>query len=145
VTRTQPLPQLQKIGRVIPDTPDSSVAAEASSVALNQSYRPTVNRQQLPLLRGDFHRHTEIWFDGARDGPLIDSHRYFIDAAALGWVGCCDHDNGGGREYTWWIIQKYTDAFALAGKFMPMFYYERSIAYPEGHRNIVFAKRGIGL
>jgi hypothetical protein len=41
------------------------------------------------------------------------------------------------------MIQKYTDAFALAGKFMPMYYYERSLAYPEGHRNIVFAKRGI--
>jgi hypothetical protein len=143
VTRTQQQPQLQKIGPVIPATPDSSVAAEANSVSLNQSYRPTVNGQQMQLLRGDFHRHSEISFDGARDGPLIDSYRYFIDAAALAWVGCCDHDNGGGREYSWWIIQKYTDAFALAGKFMPMYYYERSIAYPEGHRNIVFAKRGI--
>ena len=21
----------------------------------------------------------------------------------MDWVGCCDHDNGAGREYTWWI------------------------------------------
>jgi hypothetical protein len=143
VTRTQQSPQLQKIGLVTPDAPDSSVAAELGSVTVNQSYRPTVNGQQMQLLRGDFHRHSEISFDGARDGPLIDSYRYFIDAALLDWVGCCDHDDGSGREYSWWMIQKYTDAFALAGKFMPMYYYERSLAYPEGHRNIVFAKRGI--
>ena len=31
--------------------------------------------------------------------------------ASLDWVGCCDHDNGAGREYTWWITQKLTDIF----------------------------------
>jgi len=58
-------------------------------------------------------------------------------------VGCCDHDNGGVREYTWWISQKFTDAYMLAGKFVPMYYYERSVAYPEGHRNIIFPNRGV--
>ena len=94
-------------------------------------------------MRGDFHRHTEISWDGGGDGPLIDAYRYYIDAASLGWAGCCDHDNGEGREYTWWLTQKFTDAYLLGSKFVPMFYYERSIAYPEGHRNVVFAKRGI--
>jgi hypothetical protein len=61
----------------------------------------------------------------------------------MDWVGCCDHDNGGAREYTWWISQKLTDIFHSPGKFMPMFSYERSVAYPEGHRNTVFAQRGI--
>ena len=61
----------------------------------------------------------------------------------MDWVGCCDHDNGAGREYTWWITQKLTDIFYTPGKFVPMFSYERSVAYPEGHRNVIFAQRGI--
>ena len=61
----------------------------------------------------------------------------------MDWVGCCDHDNGSGREYTWWITQKLTDIFYTPGKFVPMFSYERSVQYPEGHRNVIFAQRGI--
>jgi len=143
VTRTQQSPQLTKIGQVTPATPAASVAAEAGAVALTESYRPTVNGQTYRLLRGDFHRHTELSFDGGRDGPLIDSYRYFIDAAALSWVGCCDHDDGSAREYTWWLLQKFTDAYTLGTRFVPMYYYERSVAYPEGHRNVLFATRGI--
>lgn len=143
VARTQQAAQLQKIGQVIPDAPDAAAGAEATTATLSQSYRPTVNGQQLQLVRGDFHRHTEISWDGAGDGPLEDAYRYYIDAASLGWAGCCDHDNGEAREYTWWLIQKFTDAYLLGSKFVPMFYYERSISYPEGHRNVVFAKRGI--
>ena len=143
VNRSQQPPQLQKLSPVMPAAPDASVAAEVAADTLNRSYRPTVAGQQVQLMRGDFHRHTEISFDGARDGPLIDSYRYFIDAAALDWVGCCDHDDGTAREYTWWMMQKFTDAFLLGNRFVPMYYYERSVAYPEGHRNIVFARRGI--
>jgi len=61
----------------------------------------------------------------------------------MDWVGCCDHDNGGGHEYFWWLQQKMTDAYHLGGRFVPMFAYERSVPYPEGHRNVVFPKRGI--
>jgi len=143
VARNQQAPQLTRLGPVTPATPPPSVAAEAGSDAIVRSYRPTVNGQPYQLLRGDFHRHTEISSDGARDGPLIDSYRYFIDAATLDWVGCCDHDDGAGREYTWWLMQKFTDAYLLAPKFTPMFYYERSVNYPEGHRNIVFQQRGV--
>jgi len=95
------------------------------------------------LLRGDFHRHTELSFDGRNDGPLVDGYRYAIDAAGLGWIGCCDHDNGSAREYSWWTTQKFTDAYALGSRFVPMYYYERSVAFPEGHRNVLFAMRGI--
>ncbi len=143
VTRTQQFPQLTRIGQVIPDAPDPSAASEAESATLSENYRPTVNGQQYQLFRGDFHRHTELSFDGGHDGPMIDSYRYFIDAASLGWVGCCDHDNGESREYSWWMTQKFTDAYLLGAKFVPMYYYERSVAYPEGHRNVVFAKRGV--
>ena len=143
IARTQQAPKLQRIGTVTPDPQDPAAAAEAASVSMLRSYTTTINGQALQMMRGDFHRHTEISFDGARDGPLIDSYRYFIDAAALDWVGCCDHDNGGAREYSWWLTQKFTDAYLLGTKFVPMFYSERSVAYPEGHRNVVFAQRGV--
>ncbi len=77
------------------------------------------------------------------DGTILDQWRYVIDAADLDWVGCCDHDNGGGREYTWWLTQKETDLFYSPGRFAPIFSYERSVAYPEGHRNVLFEQRGI--
>jgi hypothetical protein len=143
IARTQQTPQLKLIGQITPDPPDAAAAGEAAQAALSQSYRPRVNGQTLRLMRGDFHRHTEISFDGRGDGPLIDAYRYYIDAASLDWAGCCDHDNGEGREYTWWLVQKLTDAYLLGAKYVPMFYYERSVAYPEGHRNVVFAKRGV--
>jgi hypothetical protein len=81
--------------------------------------------------------------DGGRDGPLIEAWRYGLDMAAMDWFGCCDHDNGGGREYSWWITQKQTDAFRVGTRFVPLFSYERSVNYPEGHRNVLFAQRGI--
>jgi hypothetical protein len=143
IARTQQSPQLQRIGQVTPDSPDPSAAGEAAGAVLSRSYRPRINGQTYQLMRGDFHRHSEISFDGRNDGPLVDSYRYYIDAASLDWAGCCDHDNGEAREYSWWIIQKFTDAYLLGSKYVPMFYYERSVAYPEGHRNVVFDKRGI--
>jgi hypothetical protein len=97
----------------------------------------------LKIVRGEFHRHSEISMDGGNDGTLLDQYRYILDAGALDWVGCCDHDNGGGREYTWWISQKLTDIFYTPNYFIPMFNYERSIVYPEGHRNVLFAQRGV--
>ena len=58
------------------------------------------------LLRGEFHRHTELSQDGGHDGALEDMWRYAIDAAGLEWIGNGDHDNGGSKEYTWWLVQK---------------------------------------
>ena len=97
----------------------------------------------LRIVRGEFHRHSEISMDGGNDGTLLDQWRYVLDAAGMDWVGCCDHDNGGGREYSWWITQKLTDVFYAPGKFAPMFSYERSVGYPDGHRNVIFVQRGI--
>ena len=68
----------------------------------------------------------------AATASLLDQWRYIIDTGALDWVGCCDHDNGGGREYSWWIEQKLTDVFYMPGRFAPLFSYERSVVYPEG-------------
>jgi hypothetical protein len=61
----------------------------------------------------------------------------------MDWIGNGDHDSGGGREYSWWLIQKFTDAYHVPNAFTPMFTYERSVSYPHGHRNCMFARRGI--
>jgi hypothetical protein len=69
--------------------------------------------------------------------------RYAIDAVSFDWIGNGDHDNGAGREYAWWLVQKFTDAYHAPDTFTTMFTYERSVAYPHGHRNCMFAKRGV--
>ena len=61
----------------------------------------------------------------------------------LDWLGNGDHDNGGGKEYTWWLIQKTTDMYTALPRFVPMFTYERSVSYPHGHRNVMFDHRGV--
>lgn len=123
--------------------PSKRTLAEREEVAAIRGYRAKVGETELRILRGEFHRHTEISGDGGGDGPLEDMWRYGIDAAAMDWIGNGDHDNGNGREYTWWLTQKTTDAFHLPNAFTPMFSYERSVSYPEGHRNVVFARRGV--
>ena len=123
--------------------PSARTVAENSEVKACRDYRATIGGKELRIVRGEFHRHTEISGDGAGDGPLEDMWRYAIDAASMDWIGNGDHDNGNGREYTWWLTQKTTDAFHLPGTFTPMFSYERSVSYPEGHRNVVFAQRGV--
>ena len=123
--------------------PSKRTVAERSEVKGLRDYRMDLNGTSMRNVRGEFHRHTEISGDGAGDGPLEDMWRYAIDAAAMDWIGNGDHDNGNGREYTWWLTQKTTDAFHLPGHFESMFSYERSVSYPEGHRNVVFAQRGV--
>jgi hypothetical protein len=106
-------------------------------------YRLDLNGEKLQIWRGEFHRHTELSPDGGSDGGLLDMWRYGIDAAALDWIGDGDHDYGSGREYSWWTTQKAVTLFTLPNRFVPMYSYERSVSYPEGHRNCIFAKRGI--
>jgi hypothetical protein len=118
-------------------------ASEAEDVARIRAHRVSAGGKTYQLLRGEFHRHTDISPDGGGDGTLEDMWRYGLDVAALDWIGCGDHDNGNGREYTWWITQKTTDLYHIAPRFNPMFTYERSVNYPGGHRNVMFAERGV--
>ena len=123
---------------------DPDAAPEREQIGAMRNYRVSLGSDKLQIMRGEFHRHTEVSGDGGADGPLIDAYRYLIDAADMDWAVCCDHDNGGvGREYSWWVIQKLTDAYHLGSRYVPMFGYERSVVYPEGHRNAVIPKRGI--
>jgi hypothetical protein len=120
-----------------------AVKSETETVKRMRDYRVEAGGKKYQLLRGEFHRHTEISWDGSADGSLEDMFRYALDAAGMDWIGNGDHDNGAGREYAWWLIQKFTDAYLVPGHFTPMFTYERSVAYPMGHRNCMFARRGI--
>ncbi|MGF1582494.1 MAG: hypothetical protein ACFCD0_24485 [Gemmataceae bacterium] len=112
-------------------------------VARIRKYRVHHKGEELKLLRGEYHRHTEISWDGEADGSLEDMFRYAIDAADFDWIGNGDHDNGAGREYPWYLTQKFNDAYLVVGHFTPMHTYERSVSYPHGHRNVMFAKRGV--
>jgi hypothetical protein len=120
-----------------------AVTAEVAAVKRLRGYRVECGGRTYRPLRGEFHRHTEISWDGGPDGSLEDMFRYAIDAAALDWIGNTDHDNGAGREYPWWLTQKLTDAYHVKDAFTPVFAYERSVNYPMGHRNCVFAQRGV--
>lgn len=122
---------------------DPDTVRERADVARMRASRLRVAGRQYLLLRGDWHRHTEISSDGGGDGPLIDMFRYALDAADLDWICAGDHAYGNGREYTWWLIQKLDDAFHAGAWFVPLFGEERSIRYPFGHRNVMFAQRGI--
>lgn len=115
---------------------------EREDVARIRGYRATVDGATLRILRGDFHRHTEISSDGSGDGSLEDYFRYMIDAAAMDTGIVADHNAGNNDEYSWWRTEKAIDLFLIPGRYTPMFGYERSPGYPNGHRNVVFAHRG---
>jgi hypothetical protein len=126
-----------------PSAASPEVDAENRAVARMRKHRLQVAGKTYQYFRGEYHRHTEISWDGAPDGTLEDMFRYAIDAVQFDWIGNGDHDNGAGREYPWWLVQKFSDAYHVPGRFTPMFTYERSVAYPHGHRNVMFARRGI--
>ena len=115
---------------------------EPADVERMRAYRIRSGSADLRIFRGDFHRHTEISNDGAGDGSLEDYFRYMIDAARMDTGIVSDHD-AGGQEYTWWRTEKAIDLFHIPLGFTPLFGYERSVPYPNGHRNVVFAQRGV--
>jgi hypothetical protein len=116
---------------------------EAADVARLRDYRAETDGGPLRIVRGDMHRHTDLSWDGNRDGSLWEAYRYSLDAAAMDYLGVADHNAGADVPYSWWMIQKAVDLFKLPGKFAPLYGYERSRAFPSGHRNVMFAKRGV--
>ena len=140
---TKAAPKLVAVVPPKPGVPDAWTTREVKDIARMRKARTTVAGKTVQIWRGEFHRHTELSGDGGGDGLLMDMWRYAIDIADFDWIGNGDHDNGGGREYSWWITQKTTDMLTRPGVFVPMFTYERSNSYPDGHRNVVFDRRGI--
>ncbi|HET6884107.1 MAG TPA: hypothetical protein VFI31_28390, partial [Pirellulales bacterium] len=116
---------------------------ENEDVARLRSFRVTVGDKELRPLRGEFHRHTEFTAHRDQDGLLEDAWRYALDAGKLDWMGDGDHDNGFGHEYMWWLIQKTIDVHLHPPHFVSAMTYERSVVYPNGHRNVMMPRRGI--
>jgi hypothetical protein len=116
---------------------------EKEDVARMRAYRIEYGGKKLQLLRGEFHRHTEYTSHADQDGLLEDAWRYALDAGDLDWMGNGDHDNGFGVEYFWWQIQKLTDLVHHAPRFVAAHTYERSVVYPNGHRNVMMPRHGI--
>lgn len=119
-------------------------ANEAAELARVRGEEWTVEGKRYRIYRGDTHRHTEISMDGNNDGSLLDAYRYAIDAASLDYLMVSEHNGAGGPdvEYVNWLLQQTADLFTLPGTFLPLFGYERSLGYPNGHRNVIFATRG---
>ncbi len=115
---------------------------EKEQVAAVRDYSITARGKTYKIYRGDLHRHTDISLDGAGDGSLFASYRYMMDAAAMDFYLVTDHNSGNDAEYTWWRIEKSEDMFHVPGVFVTLFGYERSLSYPNGHRNVIFAGRG---
>jgi hypothetical protein len=116
---------------------------EREDVARIRNYRIEHGGKSLRLLRGEFHRHTEFTSHRDQDGLFEDAWRYALDAGRLDWMGDGDHDNGGGHEYMWWLIQKVIDIHFHPPYFVAAQTYERSVVYPNGHRNVIMPRRGI--
>ncbi len=134
---------------LIPDSPapGSTITTvhprEIEDIARMRNHRVDSAGSPLQLLRGEFHRHTEISSHRDADGLLEDSWRYALDAANLDWMGNGDHMNGSNYEYMWWFIQKMTDLHQNPPGFVAALTYERSAVYPNGHRNVMLPRRGI--
>ncbi len=120
---------------------------ETEDTAAIRDYRYQVGDREYRILRGDLHRHTDISSDGIGEGGLIDFYRYAITAGQYDFMLVADHQYGGdnvpGVEYNWWRTEKSEDIFRVSGRFWPLFGTERSLPYPNGHRNTVFARRGV--
>ncbi|HJZ94915.1 MAG TPA: hypothetical protein VKE70_00275 [Candidatus Solibacter sp.] len=145
---TVPPPAASSNLRLIDSPQVSSAAAkpahphEAEDLKTVRSYRAVVDGKNMQIVRGDFHRHTELSWDGGgtQDGNLQDFYRYMIDVASMDFGASTDHQ-GGAWPYWWWYTQKMTDMYHVPGAYTPIFGYERSAIYPNGHRNIFFAQR----
>lgn len=132
-----------------PDAPPGAkpwdAPREDEQVAAVRAYRATIDGQPHQIVRGDMHRHTEMSWDvgPGNDGSYLDFYRYMIDVAAMDFGGLTDHQGGGHYAYHWWLTEKSSDLYYLAPRFVPLYGYERSAKFPDGHRNIFHAYRGV--
>lgn len=141
---TRPLPGMHLVETQAPTTLVEPLVhlREAEQVARARGYVADVGGKRLHLYRGDLHRHTDISQDGMGDGSLMDLYRYGLDAAALDFLIVSDHNMGHDNEYCWWRTQQSNDLYHVAGRFVPLYGYERSVPYPNGHRNVIWTERG---
>jgi hypothetical protein len=115
---------------------------EVKQVARIRDYKVEAGGRTYRIYRGDLHRHTDISTDGMGDGSILDLHRYGIDAAAMDFIIISDHNMGNDNEYCWWRTEKANDLYTFPGSFISVYGYERSVPYPNGHRNVIWTERG---
>ncbi|MBI3682449.1 MAG: hypothetical protein HY235_18880, partial [Acidobacteria bacterium] len=122
---------------------------EKEQIRALRNYTIAAEGKSYRIYRGDMHRHTEISLDGAGDGTLYESYRYAMDAAGLDYLAVTDHQSGHPNanlsDYQWWRSQKSADMFHVPGFFTALFGTERSLGYPNGHRNLIYAQRGVPI
>ena len=115
---------------------------EKQNVQTIRDYTIAAGEKKYKIYRGDMHRHTDVSQDFKYDGSLIEVYRYALDAAGFDYIVPTDHQLGFDQEFTWWQDEKLTDLFHVPGTFTPMFGYERSLTFPNGHRNVILLRRG---
>ena len=125
------------VGSFMPIDPN-----ESEQVKRIRNYRIQFRGKTYSIYRGDLHRHTDISVDGNNDGSLLDAYRYARDAASLDFIGIANHTDDIWDTYNWWRSQKVADLFNVNSSFVAFYGYERSIEWPNGHRNIFFTKKG---
>ncbi len=115
---------------------------EEHDVAAIRGYRVSGGGETWRIVRGDLHRHTELSQDagGLDDGSLPEFYRYMIDAARMDFGASTDHQ-AGGTDYWSFLTLKMTDMLHFPERFTTLYGYERNVAYPDGHRNIIHTKR----
>ena len=118
---------------------------EARQVAAIRDYRATIGGTPHRIVRGDLHRHTELSWDvgPGNDGSYLDFYRYMIDVASMDFGALTDHQGGGHYAYWWWLTEKSADMYYIEPRFVPLYGYERSARFPNGHRNIFHSYRGV--
>ena len=128
----------------LPAPEDVDDALPVPQVPLWKSYQMEVAGERYQLTWGDLHRHTDLSFDGYSDGSLYDSYRYAIDAAGMDFLGPSEHvlPVKVDTSYMWRMVDKAVAVYTIPGVFYPLLNYERTVAYPDGHRNIVWSSRG---
>ena len=109
-----------------------------------KTYQMDVRGKKYNVTWGDLHRHTDLSFDGHSDGSLYDVYRYAIDVAWMDFLGPSEHllPSNDVTDYMWRTVDKAVDFYKVPGSFYPMLNYERTVSYPDGHRNIVSRARG---
>jgi len=143
---TEPVSYNVSASQLLAEPPLEAIPAHANEpadVKAIRAYTITEGGRQYRIYRGDMHRHTDISQDFKYDGSLIEVYRYGLDAAAMDYIAPTDHQTGYDQEYSWWQSEKLADLFHVNGSFTPLFGSERSVLYPNGHRNVFFAQRGV--
>jgi hypothetical protein len=127
------------------DSQPWDVARDRAQVKAIRDHRAKIDGQEQRIVRGDLHRHTELSWDvgPGNDGSFLDFYRYMIDVAEMDFGALTDHQGGGHYAYHWWLTEKSADMYYLPPRFVPLYGYERSVKFPNGHRNVFHSYRGV--